>query len=95
MSGKVALTFLAGLAVGLMAVVIAERQPQALAQQPEKPLVRWEYKVEVFPFGNAEATKRLNELADEGWEYVGLVGTARPSPAPGHEASVAFRRPKK
>ena len=58
---------------------------------------RWEYKVTTFVATDDLATRQLNELAGDRWEYVGLVGTAKPntSTAPGHESLVAFRRPKK
>jgi hypothetical protein len=95
MRGKLVLTFLAGLIVGVV-VAFTGWHPQALAQRAEKP-PQWEYKAVVMPFGSDEATKKLNELADDGWEYVGLVGTSVPySPNHvAHDSSVAFRRPKK
>jgi hypothetical protein len=37
-------------------------------------------------------TKLLNDLAEQGWEYVGLVATPGGGAAGGH---VAFKRPKK
>jgi hypothetical protein len=91
MRGKLVVTSLAGLVVGL-AVALAGWHPQALGQRPDKA-PPWEYKVVVFPLASDEATKRLNDLADDGWEYVGLVGTSGETPR--HGASVAFRRPKK
>jgi hypothetical protein len=96
MRGKLLLTFLVGLVAGLMAVVVAGRQPQALAQRPEKP-PRWEYKAVTFPPVAKEATKLLNQLAEDRWEYVGLIstGVGGAFPSPNHEAAVAFRRPKK
>jgi len=68
--------------------------PAGAGSAARKPK-QWEYKVTVFPVGNDEANNRLNELADHGGEYVGLVGTGRGTAAPGHAASVVFRRLKK
>jgi hypothetical protein len=90
MRGKLVLTFLAGLAVGLMVVAVAgwQRQVQAQgrlepARRAEKPL-QWEYKVVSLPFeDNEAATDKLNQLADDRWEY-----------AFSHRAILAFRRPK-
>jgi hypothetical protein len=93
MRGKLVVTFLAGLVIGLVVAAAGWRQ-QALAQQPEKP--RWEYKVEALSTNAVYASTRLNQLADEGWEYVGLTATSVPAPSTSaHESLVAFRRPKK
>ena len=94
MRGKLLALLLAGLVIAVAATV-AGWHPQALAQKVEWP--RWEYKVTTFVAADELATKQMNELAGDGWEYVGLVGTAKPntSTAPGHESLVAFRRPKK
>jgi hypothetical protein len=54
----------------------------ASAQDPAAS-VQWEYKAVPFTADEKEATKRLNDLAGEGWQYVG--------PLP-HNL-VAFRRP--
>jgi hypothetical protein len=99
MRGKLLLTFLVGLVVGVVFFVVAGRQPQAAAQRPEGP-PQWEYKVVTFPTVVKEADKQLNQLADDRWEYVGLISTstAGASPAGGFSsqgALVAFRRPKK
>jgi len=87
MKGKLLGVFLAGLVVGVVVTVVGW-QSQALAQKVEGP--RWEYKVTTFPAAEDKATKQMNELADDGWEYGGLTITT-----PGHESLVAFRRPKK
>jgi hypothetical protein len=92
MRGKLALTFLAGLAVG-PAAAFAGPRPRAEAQPPAAP-ARWEYKVVALPYGPDEATRQMNQLAEDRWEYVGLVTTARPGNPP-RDATVAFRRPKK
>jgi hypothetical protein len=99
MRGKLAVTLLIGVVIGV-ALALTLGRPQALAQQGKTPQ-RWEYKVVVFAYSKDEmtkgqVTKLLNELADEGWEYVGLVGTSIPRTGSdiAHESSVAFRRPK-
>jgi len=58
---------------------------------------RWEYKVTTVLATDDFATKQLNELAGDGWEYIGLVGTAKPNTntVAGHEALVASRRARK
>jgi hypothetical protein len=97
MRGKLVLTFLAGLVVGLV-IMLAGWHPQALGQrQANAP--QWEYKVVtlLYQSDDERMTKQLNQLADDGWEYVGLVSTAATAVPnrSNHEASVAFRRPKK
>jgi hypothetical protein len=44
---------------------------------------RWEFKAAAFSKDEAEGTKKLNDLAAEGWEYVGPLANGL----------VAFRRP--
>jgi hypothetical protein len=57
--------------------------PGAVAQaQQAKESVRWEYKAVTFSSDEKEATRMLNELAGNGWEYVG----------PLRSPLVAFRR---
>jgi hypothetical protein len=90
MRSTLVLTFLAGLVVGLlMATAVGwQRQVQAqgwleTARRAEKPS-NWEYKVVSLPFeDNEAATDKLNQLADDRWEY-----------AFSHRAILAFRRPK-
>ena len=97
--------FVVALAVGLVlgAVLASTSWRQAQAQRQEKA-PQWEYKVMSLPLNADQATKQLNTLADDGWEYVGLVNTSIPrAPAgggaaldiAGHESLVAFKRPKK
>jgi hypothetical protein len=95
MKGKLLMVFQAGLVVGVVVTVVGWH-PLAVAQKPEAA-PRWEYKVTTFVATDDLATRQLNELAGDRWEYVGLVGTAKPntSTVPGHEALVAFRRAKK
>ena len=69
---------------------------------------RWEFNVVTFPMDPKQATNQMNQLAIDGWEYVGLLNTSTPgisstalreatgsADRPGHESLVAFRRPKK
>ncbi len=97
--------FVVALAVGLVlgAVLASVGWQQAQAQRREKA-PPWEYKVTSLSLNAEQATKQLNTLADDGWEYIGLVNTSTPrSPAGGgaaptilgHESLVAFKRPKK
>jgi hypothetical protein len=99
MRGKLAVAFLAGLVVGLVAVMVAGRAPQAQAQKQPPPVVvpQWEYWVLMVPSEANGATKYLNQLAEDRWEYVGLVSTSVYGGPRGrsHETLVAFRRPKK
>src|SRR5262245_40965215 len=108
MRGKLVLTFLAGLAVGLVFVAAGGRQQRAQARQLEKQVrqleqarlekpTRWEYKVMKLSLAEDEAARQLNQLAGDHWEYVGLVNTSVPglNGSPAYPASVAFRRPKK
>jgi uncharacterized protein (TIGR03067 family) len=49
----------------------------------DKPPAAWEYKAVQIRDGAGEATKQLNDLAADGWEYVGPLANGL----------VAFRRP--
>ena len=55
-------------------------QPQS-SKKSDSP--KWEYKAVFFSKDEKNGTKRLNDLADEGWQHVGLLGNGL----------VAFRRP--
>lgn len=98
--GVVALA--AGLVLAALIASAGWRQAQAQRQAQVKG-PQWEYKVTSVSPNADQATKELNALADDGWEYVGLVNTSTPrSPVvgaapstPGHESLVAFKRPKK
>jgi hypothetical protein len=85
MRGNLVLTFVAGLVVGVV-VTVAGWHPQALGQRAEQPR-HWEYKVVTFTGIDDASTKQLNQLDDEGWEYIGLVSN--------QGSHVAFRRAKK
>jgi hypothetical protein len=90
-----------GLLLGL-AIPWLLLRPEAQAQQPDK-VQKWEYKVVSFRGANdakiiERSTQRLNELAEEGWEYVGPVSNYSKTYGGGDVESfgyVAFRRPKK
>ena len=90
----------AGLVLTALVASAGWRQAQGQAQVKGP---QWEYKVTSVSPNADQATKELNALADDGWEYVGLVNTSIPRsppaglvPAiPGHESLVAFKRPKK
>jgi hypothetical protein len=86
-----------------LAVLLLGRGPQAQAERNVPVPVKWEYKVVTFSGTDTEMTKKLTELNDEGWEYVGLVASPYYVPGAGvlgrgaaHDAgSVALRRLKK
>jgi hypothetical protein len=92
MRGKLLLTFLAGLVVGLAASFLAWR-PQALAERPEKP-PEWEYRLVRPGTDPKEQSKVMDELGSGGWEYVGPVSLSA-STENFQATSTAFRRPKK
>src|SRR5262245_52381039 len=92
MSGKL-LAAVGGLLLGLLAASLPFRQ-ETQAQQPALAQ-NWEYKAVQFGGRSPEAdTKKLNDLAGEGWEYVGLLGTGSVEGNGMLGATVAFRRPK-
>ncbi len=81
---------------------------QAVQAPATPPGQRWEYLVTALSQTPNEATDQLNKLANDGWEYLGLINTSTPDVSsrvlrdatgqvtlPGHESLVAFRRPKK
>jgi hypothetical protein len=75
--------------------VRADEQGAAFAE-PALPKQRWEYLVVALPIDSDKATAQINKLADEGWEYVGLVNTSNPA-SPGiysHDSSIVMQRPK-
>ena len=105
MNARMATATAIGLVLGLaLAMFVGQRQ--VLAQQQQQP--HWEYKVVSLPLDSNKATIQLNALAHDGWEYVGLINTSTSSISsqalreatgqvekPGHESSVAFRRPQR
>jgi hypothetical protein len=94
-------TWLAGIVLGLtlgLASTLLVNRPEVKAAD-KKP--KWEYKVVGFSDKeDQEKAKLLQKLADEGWEYVGLISTdslavdVRAS-LKNSDSSVAFKRPKK
>jgi hypothetical protein len=104
MRGRLTITVVVALVIGL-AILLVGRQQEARGQKQEK-VQQWEYKVFAFssdPDQRKAAdsqTERMNQLAAEGWEYVGLLSTS--SQAIGlqrdqtlYTTSIAFKRPKK
>ena len=86
MREKLLAALLVGLIVG-WAVSPLLRQPEVQGQPEAKvPAGGWEYKVVEFGTGvqNTESdedmTKKLNELAKNGWEYAGPVASASQHP---------------
>ena len=102
MNSRSVVALAAGLVLGALVASGGWRQAQAQRQAQVKG-PQWEFKVTSVPPNADRATKELNALADDGWEYVGLVNTSTPGipgvgVAPGnlgHESLVAFKRPKK
>lgn len=111
MTGKWIAAAVVGLAIGLMlAPAVGQQERPGLQRlkerrererseregaQPENAS-RGQYKVVDFD-GNIEHEQRmLNELAADGWEYVGLVATPTPTatgrPSRVFGGQVAFRR---
>jgi hypothetical protein len=96
MNWKMLAAILLGLAVGV-AIPSLRWTQDVQAQRPEKAQ-QWEYKVVEFRFDlpapvvekEKAHAQRLNTLAGEGWEYVGLLSV---SPRP--SGTVAFKRPKR
>ena len=67
----------------------------AAQAQQENP-AKWEYKVVTFQFNNdTDATKQMNELAAERWEYIGLKFSGSPRVRGLFLDAVAFKRLKK
>jgi hypothetical protein len=64
-------------------VILAAVLAVPVSGQEKAAIVKWEYKAVGFLNLEKEDTKRLNELAAEGWEYVGPLANGE----------VAFRRP--
>jgi hypothetical protein len=90
-------TWLAGIVIGLtlgLTSTLLVNRPEVRADE-KKP--KWEYKVVDFFGSEGQKTKQIRRLADDGWEYVGLVSTSVYNAGLQTEAnsSVAFKRPKK
>jgi hypothetical protein len=91
MNTKLMATFVMGLVLGIAAALFVGVQwPQAQAQGKAK---QWEYRVVSFHSqSSVKFAERLNKMAEEGWEYVGVLCTVT-SPQAG-EDHVAFKRLK-
>jgi hypothetical protein len=87
MTTRTLLAALLGVALGATAVTVG---PLHSAPAPEPKPLKWEYKVVrcLNAMNEDFLTKQLNDLAQDGWEYVGPVTNV------GNANSVAFRRSK-
>jgi hypothetical protein len=102
MRGRLVVAVVCGLLVGLALPFVGQHR-EAHAQKEDKAQ-KWEYQVVAFTPQDTHANtlkvsaKQLNELGDEGWEYLGPVCTTSQTFADRSANSteyVAFRRPKK
>jgi uncharacterized protein (TIGR03067 family) len=66
-----------------VAVLVGLAHGAATPGADERPAPPWEYKAVAFSDNVGNATKQLNDLAADGWEYVGPLANGL----------VAFRRP--
>src|SRR4029077_6398010 len=75
----------AALVLGLTTVALGVLHPYPAVRAQEKPSAQkeWEFKAVQMGMDEKEATRKLNNLASEGWQYVGPLGNGL----------VAFRRP--
>ena len=64
------------LVIGLMvlALGVLHRCPPASAEDRPPALKEWEFKAVRIGSDEKDATRKLNELASEGWQYVGPLG---------------------
>jgi hypothetical protein len=86
----IGVALLIGVLTGLTALPLLPIREATAAQ--EKHTARWDFKVvRFYGLSNQQKTKQLNELADEGWEYVGLLSTNGSIDS----GEVAFKRPRK
>jgi type II secretory pathway pseudopilin PulG len=98
MKPKLIAAVLVGIGLGLAMPFFAKQQDAAAQQQKDQ---KWEYKVEQFGAkGSVDGAKaQLNNLANDGWEYVGLVATPYGGGGGGFGGGesgwVAFKRLKK
>jgi hypothetical protein len=101
MKEKLLAALMVGLVVGLLVSPLL-RQAEVQGQPDAKvPGAAWEYKVVEFGSGvqNTETeedmTKKLNELAKNGWEYAGPLASAHVDDKRFLQGYVAFKRLKK
>jgi len=76
---------LVALVIGLTVFALGAVEPSPAVRAQEKPASpeRWEFKAVLIGTDEKDATKKLNDLASEGWQYVGPLSNGL----------VAFRRP--
>ena len=72
------------LCVPMVAMLVALVLCSTTAGQDKSPTVKWEYRAVSFGTDEKESTKKLNDLAADGWEYVGHLNSN----------TVAFKRPQ-
>jgi uncharacterized protein (TIGR03067 family) len=60
----------------LATVATANLHPAMVLGQEKAVSANWEFKVVAFGTDEKENTKKLNDFAAEGWEYVGPIGNA-------------------
>jgi hypothetical protein len=101
MREKLLATLLVGLVLGLVVSPFV-RQAEVQGQPEGKvPAAAWEYKVVEFGTGvqntetDEDMTKKLNELAKNGWEYAGPLASAHVDDKRFLQGYVAFKRLKK
>jgi hypothetical protein len=101
MREKLLAALLVGLVVG-WAVSPLLRQPEVQGQPEARvPAGAWEYKVVEFGTGvqntetDEDMTRKLNELAKNGWEYAGPLAAAHVDDKRFLQGYVAFKRLKK
>ncbi len=71
------------------------RTPSVAAQQPAAQ-TKWEYKVVAFVPNDATGhEKKLNILAADGWEYVGVIHPGQEQAGALPLCTVAFQRPNR
>jgi uncharacterized membrane protein YraQ (UPF0718 family) len=97
MKGKMVIAILIGVVIGLVSSSFL-KQSEAQGQVKQEKQT-WEYKEVPFVVtqANDEHTKKITDLASEGWEYVGLVGSGPSGSSQGFMSvgNVLFKRLKK
>jgi hypothetical protein len=71
MRGKLVVTFLGGLVVGVV-VAFAGWHPRALGQQAPQAQ-QWEYALVEVQINQGRMTRNMNDLGKDGWEYAGVL----------------------
>lgn len=95
MKGQLAVALMVGLVLGLaLPAFVSQHEAQGQRVEKAPTPAQWEYKVVALTRGSDHA-KQLNELAADGWEYVGLLVNHSGTGLAVTVGDVAFRRPKK